>query len=141
MVVVPKTQEHENLAARILYERALVQPTNDLKSLLWYSKRGTIDWVVGYTAWIGKTVQMHVACVGEYRYTPKPLLSFAFDYPFNQRGVDIVFGIVNSLNDNVLKFDLKLGFKEKMRWGNVHDDGGDLILLEMRKENCKWIGQ
>ena len=44
MVVEPKSQE---LSAGILYERALVQPTNDLKSLLWYSKRGTIDWVVG----------------------------------------------------------------------------------------------
>ena len=139
MVVVPKTHEHESLAARILYERALVQPTNDLKSLLWYSKRGTIDWVVGYTAWIGKTVQMHVVCVGEHKYTPKPLLSAAFDYPFNQCGVDIVFGVVNSLNDNVLKYDIKLGFTEKMRWEGMHDDGGDLVLLEMRKENCKWI--
>ena len=138
MVVEPKSQE---LSAGILYERALVQPTNDLKSLLWYSKRGTIDWVVGYTAWIGKTVQMHVACVGGYKYTPKSLLYAAFDYPFNKCGVDIVFGVVNSLNNNVLKFDLKLGFKEKMRWEKMHDDGGDLILLEMHKKNCKWIRQ
>ena len=138
MVVEPKSQE---LSAGILYERALVQPTNDLKSLLWYSKRGTIDWVVGYTAWIGKTVQMHVACVGGYKYTPKSLLYAAFDYPFNKCRVDIVFGVVNSLNDNVLKFDLKLGFKEKMRWEKMHDDGGDLILLEMHKKNCKWIRQ
>ena len=127
MVVEPKSQE---LSAGILYERALVQPTNDLKSLLWYSKRGTIDWVVGYTAWIGKTVQMHVVCVGEHKYTPKPL---------NKCGVDIVFGVVNSLNDNVLKYDIKLGFKEKMRWEGMHDDGGDLILLEMHKRDCKWI--
>jgi hypothetical protein len=136
MVVEPKSQE---LSAGILYERALVQPTNDLKSLLWYSKRGTIDWVVGYTAWIGKTVQMHVACVGEYKYTPKSFLSAAFDYPFTKCGVDIVFGVVNSLNDNVLKYDMKLGFKEKMRWEGMHDDGGDLILLEMHKRDCKWI--
>ena len=26
-----------------------------------------------------------------------------------------------------------------MRWKGMHDDGGDLILLEMQKENCKWI--
>tara|TARA_R100001129_G_scaffold186433_1_gene178149 strand:+ start:1835 stop:2245 length:411 start_codon:yes stop_codon:yes gene_type:complete len=136
MVVEPKSQE---LSARILYERALVQPTNDLKSLLWYSKRGTIDWVVGYTAWIGKTVQMHVACVGEYKYTPKSLLHAAFDYPFNKCGVGIVFGVVNSLNDKVLKYDIKLGFTEKMRWEGMHDDGGDLILLEMHKRDCKWI--
>ena len=138
MVVEPKSQE---LSAGILYERALVQPTNDLKSLLWYSKRGTIDWVVGYTAWIGKTVQMHVACVGEYKYTPKLFLHAAFNYPFNKCGVGIVFGVVNSLNDNVLKYDIKLGFKEKMRWEKMHDDGGDLILLEMHKKNCKWIRQ
>ena len=139
MVVIPKTKEHKDLAAKILYERALVQPTNDLKTLLWYSKRGTIDWVVGYNAWIGTTVQMHVACVGEYKYTPKALLKAGFDYPFNRCGVRIIFGIVNSLNDNVLNYDIKLGFKEKMRWKGMHDDGGDLILLEMQKENCKWI--
>jgi|TARA_R110000824_G_scaffold315233_1_gene502308 hypothetical protein len=136
MVVEPKSQE---LSAGILYEKAHVQPTNDLKSLLWYSKGGTIEWVVGYTAWIGKTVQMHVARMGEYKYTPKPLIYAAFDYPFNKYGVDIIFGVVNSMNTNALEFDQKLGFKEKIRWNGMHDDGGDLILLEMHKKDCKWI--
>ena len=82
---------------------------------------------------------MHVARMGEYKYTPKPLIYAAFDYPFNKYGVDIIFGVVNSMNTNALEFDQKLGFKEKIRWNGMHDDGGDLILLEMHKKDCKWI--
>lgn len=34
---------------------------------------------------------------------------------------------------------LKLGFKEKTRWENMHDDGGDIVVLEMYKNDCRWL--
>jgi|TARA_R110002020_G_C16022634_1_gene752099 L-amino acid N-acyltransferase YncA len=137
MVVVANTQKQIELAAGILYERAFVQPTNDLKALFWYSKKGSIDWVVGYNTWIGRTVQMHVVSSGESN--PKTLAFAAYDYPFNQCGVDIIFGVINSLNKRSITLAEKAGFNEKMRWDKMHDNGGDIVLMEMKKTNCKWI--
>ena len=73
-------------------------------------------------------------------YTPKKLLFAAFDYPFNHRGVEIIFGVVNSLNTKAMEYDQKLGgFKEAARYVGMHDDGGDLVVFEMNKADCRWI--
>jgi len=137
MVVEAKTVNTLQIAAGILYERAFVQPSNDLRALLWYSKKGTIDWVVGYNNWIGKTVQMHVVSLGEYN--PKSMVYAAYEYPFNKWGVSIIFGVINSLNISSINLAVKAGFIEKERWEKMHDNGGDIVLMEMKKENCKWI--
>ena len=137
MVIEATTQDQIRLAAGILYERALVQPTNDLKALFWYSKKGSIDWVVGYNTWIGRTVQMHVA--SSKKSSPKKLVFAAYDYPFNKWGVDIIFGVINSLNTSSINLAIKAGFKESNRWPHMHDNNGDIVLMEMRKETCKWI--
>ena len=137
MVIEATTRDQIELASGILYERAFVQPTNDLKALFWYSKTGSIDWVVGYNTWIGRTVQMHVVSSGES--FPKKLVLAAYDYPFNKWGVDIIFGVINSLNTSSIKLATKAGFKESKRWPHMHDNNGDIVLMEMPKETCKWI--
>ena len=137
MVVEANTIDKLRLASGILHERAFVPPTNDLKALLWFSKRGTIDWVVGYNNWIGKTVQMHV--VSSRVYCPKVFVYDIFNYPFNKHGINIIFGTINSLNVKSISLAKKIGFKEKVRWSKAHNDEGDLVLMELKKENCKWI--
>ena len=72
-------------------------------------------------------------------YTPKELLKAAFDYPFNQCGLEMVFGIVNSNNVKAMEYDQKLGFKEAIRFAGVHEDSGDLVVFEMNKADCRWI--
>ena len=110
MVVEAKTVNTLQIAAGILYERAFVQPSNDLRALLWYSKKGTIDWVVGYNNWIGKTVQMHVVSLGEYN--PKSMVYAAYEYPFNKWGVSIIFGVINSFKKIYPKTIPKIGIRK-----------------------------
>jgi len=43
------------------------------------------------------------------------------------------------LNDASMNLTERLGYKEKTRWENMHDDGGDLVLKEMYKKDCRWI--
>ena len=38
-----------------------------------------------------------------------------------------------------MDYDKKLGFNEVLRFAGMHDDGGDLVVLEMNKANCRWI--
>jgi hypothetical protein len=38
-----------------------------------------------------------------------------------------------------MNYDKKLGFTEVVRLEGMHDDGGDLVVLEMNKADCRWI--
>lgn len=132
------TLELRNLAAKILQNEIGVQPCGDLQAIFWADESGKIEWVVGFTAFIGKTCQIHVVAL-KGGYTPKQFLKAAFDYPFNHCNLDKMFGIVNSKNLKAMEYDQKLGFKEAIRFAGVHDDGGDIVVFEMNKADCRWI--
>jgi hypothetical protein len=130
--------EAKQRAAQILLEHVGVQPCGDLEALFWVDEQNKIEWVIGYTAFIGKTCQMHMVNL-KGGYTPKGLLFGAFDFPFNYLGVEKAIGVLNSLNTRAVEYDKKLGFTEIVRLEGMHDDGGDLIVMEMNKADCRWI--
>lgn len=138
MLVAANTQELKNIAIQILLNEIGVQPCGDLQALFWANKENQIEWVIGYTAFIGKTCQMHMVNL-KGGYTPKDLLKAAFDYPFNQCGIEKTFGLVNSNNTKAMEYDQKLGFKEIMRFAGMHEDNGDIVIFEMNKADCRWI--
>ena len=138
MLQSAQSNEAKNVAANILFREVGVQPCGDLQALFWTDEDNKIEWVIGYTAFIGKTCQMHMVNL-KGGYTPKGLLFGAFDYPFNHCGLEKVFGIVNSTNVRAMEYDQKLGFKEIIRFPQMHCDGGDLVLFEMNKADCRWI--
>jgi RimJ/RimL family protein N-acetyltransferase len=138
MLQSAQSYEAKQRAAEILLEHVGVQPCGDLQALFWVDEENKIEWVVGFTAFIGKTCQMHVINLVD-SYTPKGLLFAAFDYPFNYLGVEKITAIVNSLNTRAMNYDKKLGFTEVVRLEGMHDDGGDLVVLEMNKVDCRWI--
>ena len=138
MLQSAQSLEAKNVAASILLKEVGVQPCADLQALFWVGEENKIEWVIGYTAFIGKTCQMHVVNLTN-SYTPKGLLFGAFDYPFNHCGLEKVFGIVNSKNERAMQYDQKLGFTEATRFTGMHDDEGDLVVFEMNKADCRWI--
>lgn len=138
MLVGARTDAERRAAAGILLEKAGVQPCADMQALVWVNDEQRVEWVVGYTGFVGKTCQMHVVNLVTRR-TPRKLLWAAFDYPFNQLGLQTVLGIVNSKNEQAMKFDRHLGFKELLRLDGQHEDGGDLIVFAMDKDECRWI--
>lgn len=88
-----------------------------------------------YDQFNGRSICMHVAAE---KPVTRTFTRTCFDYPFNQLGVQKVIGLVDSTNDSALRFDLHLGFVEEAR---VKDAGkfGDLILLTMTRQQCRWI--
>lgn len=91
-----------------------------------------------YQGYTGASVRLHVA-----GFTPHwgsiDMLWVCFDYPFNQLDCKKLIGFVPSFNEEALAFDYKLGFKYLTRIPGVYP-GGDLIILEMSREDCKWLG-
>lgn len=139
MLVVARTPAEKDLAAQILLKEIGVQPCADMRAMFWVDQEaGRIDWIVGYTGFIGKVCQMHMVNF-KAGFTPRGLIHAAFDYPFNQLGLHSVLGVVNSKNEQAMRYDTKLGFKEVLRMPGSHDDGGDLVLLKMDRAQCRWI--
>lgn len=80
---------------------------------------------------------MHVA--GEGRtWLNREFLWFCFQYAFVQMGCKVVVGLVNSDNDDALRFDRHLGFEEVAR---IPDGAGDcdLVVLAMQRKKCRWL--
>ena len=79
---------------------------------------------------------MHVAI----EQMNRAFLKAAFHWPFERWGLNAVIGLVTEGNTQALKFDLHLGFKEVYRIRAGGSGGEDLIVLEMRREDCRFIG-
>jgi RimJ/RimL family protein N-acetyltransferase len=65
-------------------------------------------------------------------------LFLGFDYAFNQLGVKKILASVPSTNERALHIDLRMGFKEIGRIPDAVPDG-DIVLLSMVPEDCKWL--
>ena len=91
-----------------------------------------------YEDYNGANVVMHVASDGTGAWLTKAYLRTCFDYPFRQLGCRRVTGIVPSSNEKALAFDQHLGFEVEATLSDAHSDG-DLIVLRMKREDCRWI--
>lgn len=80
---------------------------------------------------------MHVAGDGK-QWLNREFLWFCFHYVFDQLGCKVVLGMVNADNEDALKFDRHLGFRNLCV---IKDGAGecDLIVLQMRREWCRWL--
>ena len=144
MIIVPSTKYQWDTLARFLELRAGVQPSADLRMIAWITD-DDVKMVVGLDGFIGKVCRIHVGMVPEFKFTPKAMLEAVFEFTFGNgadaANRDMVIGIVNSKNSKAMRYDLHLGFKEAHRFIGVHDDGGDMVLLTMSKQDCKYIQQ
>jgi hypothetical protein len=90
-----------------------------------------------YSDYTGVSMRIHMA--GSRVGWASPLMLWmAFDYPFNQLGVELLLGSVRSTDKHVLNIDRRLGFKEIFRIPKAVP-GGDLVLLSMSRADCKWL--
>jgi RimJ/RimL family protein N-acetyltransferase len=130
------TTQNQDVLARWLCERVGYMPTPHIRCIGNVNSDGKILGVVGFDGWNGASCQMHVA--GEGNWVTRQLLFAGFDYPFNVAGCRVVLGLVPSGNDKALRFDKHVGFREVARIKDAHPDG-ELIVLEMRRENCRYL--
>jgi len=96
---------------------------------------GEIRSVVSYTAFKGKSCNMSIASKGS-NWMTKDYLWAMFDYPFNVLKLKVIIGTIWSKNVPSLRLSRKLGFKEIATIADAHENG-DLVLMELRQENCK----
>jgi RimJ/RimL family protein N-acetyltransferase len=98
---------------------------------------GEIKAVVAFDNILDKSCMMHTAAIVP-NWISKDLLWACFDYPFNILKVKVILASVASTNTEALKLDRHLGFVDKAYIEDAHIDG-DLVILAMRRENCRWL--
>lgn len=62
-----------------------------------------------------------------------------FDYVFNYADKKFIYGMVPSDNEKALKLNAHMGFTEVLRLPEAFKDGVDYIVMELKRENCKYL--
>lgn len=83
----------------------------------------------------GVNIIAHAA--GE-KWTRKQI-KFAFGYCFNQLKANRITVKIMQTNEKSLRFVKRLGFEHEATLEGYEPDG-DVIIMRMFKQNCKWIG-
>lgn len=100
---------------------------------------GALRLVVGYERDNGASCWMHVA-IDHPRYVTRQAVRFAFRYPFEIRGLNVVFAMVPSCNSRALALNSRLGFETVLEAPDA-DPRGALVIMQMRREQCRWISK
>lgn len=101
-------------------------------------KDGEIQGAVIYHEWNGASIRIHVVSNGSKRWVTREWLHVVFMYAFDQLGVKRITGFTPEANKDALEFNKKVGFVEDARLEDAEPSGA-LVVLKMKKENCRWI--
>ena len=102
-------------------------------------ENGELSAGVVFNMFQGHSIWMHVAAEPGKRWLNRDFLFRCFAYPFIQLNCHRVTGLVRIDNLAAQKFDEHLGFKKEGIIRKGADDGTDLILYGMLKEECRWL--
>jgi hypothetical protein len=97
--------------------------------------RGLVKAAVVYDGWTKNACEAHV-CI-DSPVAGRALLPHALVYPFQHVGV--LLGSVPASNQRALRLDKHLGFREVGRVKDGWDSGVDLVRLELRREDCRFL--
>jgi hypothetical protein len=91
-----------------------------------------------YDHWTYNSVNVHI-----WSKSPQVLyplyISEIFRYPFEVCSRGILLAVTPADNENSLKFSKALGFREVYRVKDGWKEGVDLVVKEMRREECQWL--
>ncbi len=114
-------------------ERNPIDPTHNVKGIM--AVEGTdIKGIIVFDTWTENSCQVHIA-IDTPMVFRHGFLEEAFSYIFDFCGRGIVYGITPSNDKRALKFNAHAGFVEIARLKDAHEEGVDLIIQEVRREN------
>lgn len=140
MIVTPTNENEWQALTGFVRHYAGVQPTPDMQCIGWVTEdTKKLVMVAALNCFMGKVANIHIANVPDWHFTPRAMLRAVFGFAFKHREVEMLIGIVNSLNERAMRYDIHLGFKEVARIPDMHDNGGDIVLLAMKRADCRYI--
>lgn len=113
-------------------------PTGHFRGIVQVDDCFEIVAAVGYDNWTPNSVQMHI-------WIPQPakigrfFVREGFRYPFEIGNKGLVIGLTPGNNAAALNFNKRVGFKEVYRMKDAWEAGVDVVVQEMRREDCRWL--
>lgn len=92
-----------------------------------------------YDGWTPNAVQVHIYSERTKDIFDKMFWKEAFGYAFGQCGKELIYAVTPGDSESSLAVSRALGFKEVYRMRDGWSSGVDMVLKEMRKEDCRWI--
>lgn len=88
--------------------------------------------------WTNNSVQCHFMVANKMALR-HGFLQECLDYIFNVCDKKYIYGMVPGNNEKAIKLNKHMGFTEKVRLKEAFADGVDYIVMEMKRENCKYL--
>lgn len=125
---------------RVIMEAAGAKYTPETMTVISRGEGGELYGGVIYENWSGEggSVVVHIAGFNPH-WINRDILFMMFDYPFNQLRCNQAFAQVRAKNVTCLKFCQSVGWEEVITLDAVYPDD-DMVLLRMRRENCRFLG-
>lgn len=121
-------------------EATSYSPTANFKAITMRDEAGEILAMAGYDFWTPNAVQMHSWMKHREAYLSKEFLQEAFGYAF-VGGRSLVIGVTPGDNTRALEFNRRLGFKETYRVKDGWSLGTDMVIQELRRDECRWLSR
>lgn len=112
--------------------------TSNARAIKAVDATGRIRGMVAYDNWTEAAVQSHMAVDSPVVW--RSLLGPAFSYPFEECGKSLLLGIIPMHNHQSVAMARHLGFRETYRIRDGWAEEDDLLVFEMRRHECPWIG-
>jgi hypothetical protein len=122
-----------------LVERAGCDITTGFKAIKVIDDSGKIHGMVGYGNWTANAVVLTIAL--DNPLALREVLKWGFRYPFEQCNRGIALAVVRGNNKRSLSLCRKVGFREVYRVKDGIDIGEDMVMFQMRREDCRYIAR
>ena len=83
--------------------------------------------------------QCHLVITNPIRAIRARLMQAAADYIFNQLKKSVIYGFIPASNDRSLNIARQSGFKQVVNLRDAFERGVDVVVCEMRREDCRWL--
>jgi RimJ/RimL family protein N-acetyltransferase len=111
-------------------------PTQDFNGIVEYG-RGKIHAFAGFDHWREGSVHMHVWLPGR---ASKTFVREVFKYVFETANKAVAFVEISAANHAASWLAGRLGFSIEARVPHAAAPGVDLIIMSMRRDECRWLG-
>lgn len=137
MISWPTNAAQKEACRELFRLRCGAAPAEDAHYLVWL-KDGQPEWFVAFDHWVGHTCQISQAAT-HTRPFPRQLVKAVFQYAFDVLHRKMIFAVVDEENEPAMRMDRFLGFREEKRWPGMATSGGDLVLLSITREQCRFL--
>lgn len=120
-----------------LIERTSCAASGGFRAIKAVDSQGQIRGMVGYDLWTKNAVTCHMAV--ETPIAWRALIPACFQYPFEECRREIMLGVIPADNTKSWGMAGHLGFKLVHTVRDGWARGVDLLMLELRRDDCRFL--